>query len=208
MILDIARREARMWRTAAGLARAAYRREFGADVEPAPDTFMLLTEEDPNRWHGRLSGAVAGLSFADQSPLFSEHYLDVPIEEGLARLRGGRLERSQILEVGPLASTSPGAGRQLIDIMPAMCWCQGAKVAVFTVTRPLRAMLQRQGIRTTVLCAAEETRLPADMRGIWGSYYRSAPVTVCVDLARHIGQALPLLSGQSTTAETLVEPLA
>jgi hypothetical protein len=203
--LEVARRDTRAWRAGIRLAQAAYRTQFGADIDPAPGTVLILTEQDLREVaaDAPLDGAVAGLAFADEGRLFCEYNLDAPVETVLARLTGEELSRSEIVEVGQLASTSYGAGAELISLLGAMCWCQGAKAAVFTVTRQLHVMLRRMGIRTQVVCHPQESLLPPDQRGAWGSYYAMQPVTVYTDVAEHMGQALSLLSGRASAVATV-----
>lgn len=204
MHLEVARRDTRAWRAGVRLAQRTYQDQFDARINPAPDAALILSEQDPRALgpDDELDGAVAGLTFANQGLLFAEHYLDVPIETALAPFAGEELSRSQIVEVGPLASSTTGAGGRLVSLLGAMCWCQGAKAAVFTVTRPLHVMLRRSGIRTEVICNATEARLPAELRGDWGRYYALEPVTVYTDVNQHMGEALSLLSGQSPLVGT------
>ncbi len=204
MNLEVARRDTRAWRAGIQLARAAYKEHFGADTDPAPGTLLVLTEQDLRTISPQetISGAVAGLVFADEGHLFSEYYLDAPIEEVLAPYTGGEVTRSEIVEVGPLASTSTGAGAELISLLGAMCWCHGAKAAVFTVTRQLHVMLRRMGIVTQVICRPLENQLPPDQRGIWGNYYDMQPVTVYTDLTLHMQRVMSMLSSRTPVLDT------
>ena len=72
----------------------------------------LLTLRDP---HGALV-ATTGLRRADEGPLMVEHYLEAPVEMVLATrgLCDLAPPRHQVMEVGALASASPGAGRRLM----------------------------------------------------------------------------------------------
>ncbi|MBC3840209.1 hypothetical protein GXW82_08430 [Streptacidiphilus sp. 4-A2] len=180
------------------LARSTYQAQFGADIAPAPGAVLVLTDQDLRTVEPEdgLSGAVAGLNFAGERRLFCEYYLDAPVEDVISALTGEPVSRSEIVEVGPLASTTSGAGSELISLLGPICWCNGAKAAVFTVTRPLHVMLRRMGIRTQVICHPREEQLPERMRGSWGSYYEMSPVMVYTDVTRHMGEALSLLSGR------------
>ncbi len=196
MNLEIARRRSRAWEAGVLLAQQTYRQQFGAETDPAPDTFVILSGDEPESVDspGELRGAVAGLTFASEARLFCEHYFDHPIEEMLAKLTDQEYSRSEIVEIGPLASTSYGSGGQLIAMLAELCWCNGAKIAVFTVTRQVHLMLRRMGYRTTELCRPSEEQLPEAQRGIWGTYYDLQPITVFVDVTKHLGEALSLLT--------------
>lgn len=58
------------------LVREKYRATFSADVEPRPDCFVLARKAPD----AAMPSAVAGLTFANRGVLFSERYLDEPIE--------------------------------------------------------------------------------------------------------------------------------
>lgn len=187
----VARRENPLWRAAAHLARTIYRQQYGADIDPAPDLFAVLQRSGPDETavaHASL-GAAAGLTYAGAGHLLSEYYLAGSAESILAPLLGERLQRSEIVEVGPLASTTKGDGAQLCAMVPLLGWCNGAKVIVCTVTEQLSSQLPRLGIGFTPLASAAETALPRRLQGGWGSYYETSPVTGYIDL-RHIGEYL------------------
>lgn len=187
----VARRENVLWRASTHLARTVYREEFGADIDPSPDLFAALQhnarEEGPA---GDASlGAVAGVTFAGNAHLLSEYYLSGSVESILAPRIGQRLQRSEIVEVGPLAARTSGDGARLCSLLPLLAWCNGAKVIVCTVTGRLSRLLTRLDIDFVPLAAAEERALPRRLQGDWGTYYDAAPVTGYVDL-RYVGRNL------------------
>lgn len=166
---------------AARLAQETYRQQYGARIDPSPDSFIVLTEGSGPGETGSPTGAVAGLTFARDSQLLSEHYLAGAAEEVLARHLDEQLDRSEIVEVGALASTTRGAGLHLVSLLPMLCWCNGAKAAICTVTHKLSLMLPRVNVAFVPLCRANESDLPAHLAGRWGSYYAAQPVTGYVD---------------------------
>jgi hypothetical protein len=186
--LEIARRGSAQWQSSAGLARETYRREYGADIAPSPDAFAVLTKDlsSPDKAGSHVT-AVAGMTFASAGRLLSENYLDEAAEVVLARLLGQQLERSEIVEVGSLASTSRGAGMHLLSFIPMLCWCNGAKAVLCTVTERVGGALPLLGIPFVPIGRAFEDDLPAEQRGRWGTYYASQPVTGYLDL-RYCGQ--------------------
>lgn len=197
MNLEVARRDSRAWQAGIRLLQSVYRAQYGAHTNPAPGTVLILTDQDVRQLNpGQgLVGAVAGLNFANEGRLFSEHYLTEPVDQLVSARTGEEVSRSEIVEVGPLGSTTTGAGSQLISLLAPMCWCQGAKIAVFTVTRPLHLMLTRAGISTEDLASPREDQLPPELQGIWGTYYKHKPVTLVCDIAQNMGDPLALMAG-------------
>ncbi|GGR83076.1 hypothetical protein GCM10010252_22250 [Streptomyces aureoverticillatus] len=187
----VARRENVLWRASTHLARTVYREEFGADIDPSPDLFAALqhSASEEGAANDAPLGAVAGLTFAGSAHLLSEYYLSGSVESILAPRIGQRLQRSEIVEVGPLAARTNGDGARLCSLLQLLTWCNGAKVIVCTVTERLSGLLARLDIDFVPLAAAEESALPRRLQGDWGSYYEASPVTGYVDL-RHIGRNL------------------
>ncbi|MBM7169475.1 thermostable hemolysin [Streptomyces sp. G44] len=187
----VARRENVLWRASIHLARTVYREKFGADIDPSPDLFAALQHSAPDQGPADDAplGAVAGMTFAGNAHLLSEYYLAGSVEAVLAPRIGQRLQRSEIVEVGPLAATTNGDGAQLCSLLPLLTWCNGAKAVVCTVTPRLSGLLNRMGIDFVPLVPARENALPRRLQGDWGSYYESSPVTGYIDL-RSVGQRL------------------
>jgi hypothetical protein len=153
------------------MVRAVFFAEYGARV-PA----------FPNRLVARLDGAgqpeaVAGLRFAEDG-LFSEIYLDAPVEEALGNAIGRPVARGQIVEFSSLAATRPGAALPLVGAAIRLCLGAGATHGLFTATSRLRALLRRTGLTTVDLGPANPARL-ADASP-WGSYYLHDPRVLAV----------------------------
>jgi len=145
-----------------------YADAYGANIEPGFGEFMV--------WGGR-EGALAVLGYVrgGAEPLFLERYLDRPIEQVVEAAYDCRVARSQIVEIGNLASCN---GWALINL-----WGKAAndlgrerEYAVATLTAPLRGMFRRIGLPIKVLAPAIETQAGG---AHWGSYYQSDP-QVCV----------------------------
>ncbi|MGC6328643.1 thermostable hemolysin [Rhizorhabdus sp. FW153] len=133
------------------------------------------------RDQSRRPSATLGLRDASKGPLFLEAYLDQPIEVLVAAALDMDIDRTEIVEIGCLAATP---SRSLIEL-----WCETAetlrethRVAVATLTRPLRSMFARVGIPLVELHVADPGRLAnADS---WGRYYQLDPVICCGEIAQ------------------------
>jgi len=120
---------------------------------------------------------AAGIRFGREA-LFSECYLDQPIERILQSRCHRDFQRARIVEVSHLVGTNAGRSiafvRDLIELLNS----QDVESAIFTATRPLRGLLRRNGIQMLELGRAERSRV-GDPE-IWGSYFDHDPRIVAV----------------------------
>jgi len=112
--------------------------------------------------------SVAGIRPAASFSLFSEHYLDRPVEELL------QVPRQGIVEVGNLAPTSPGQARAMITTVTAFLHGAGFRQVVFTAVPQLFNAFRRLGLEPHELAPALPHRVPGGA-GEWGSYYAAGP---------------------------------
>jgi len=126
--------------------------------------------------------AAVGYTGAHEGSLFLEHYLDVSIEHAIAQAMRQPVRRDEVVEVGNLASRTPGAAREMIGAMRAHLRRAGFEWVTFTATRELRNTFVRLGLDLHVLCAADPRRVPGGGAG-WGRYYSHDPVIVFGRLA-------------------------
>ncbi|MET7903016.1 thermostable hemolysin [Streptomyces sp. NPDC005355] len=181
MRINIARRGSELWQACVDLARDRYARDYQAHIDPSPDCFIALCA-DADGGGSLVPLACAGLTYGGTKDLLIENYLGGAATDILTERSGEKCELTDLIEVGPLASREAGAGRQLIRMVPALVWCNGAAYLLCTVTTPLARMLARIGIQFTGITEAREDSLPPAQRGRWGTYYDAAPVAGYVDL--------------------------
>jgi hypothetical protein len=168
--------------------RRVYAERYGADVSGfAP---MLVSLRDDN---GIV--AAAGYRSAAHDRLFLEGYFDQPIESLLEAHARQPLVRTDIVEVGHLASTRAGEGRRLVRMITAHLAEQGYDWVVCTLTAGLRRLLVRIGVTPLALGVADRDALGQDV-GRWGSYYDHHPVV----LAGQLQQVLHQLDRRRTSA--------
>ncbi len=141
----------------------------GADVRHFLPTLMSLRNDD-----GDLLGAL-GLRSAKEERLFLEQYLDRPVEQLLAAKVNRPVDRDGIVEVGNLAVTASGGGRWLITALTAYLQASQGKWVVFTAGPVLCNAFRRLGMNPIDLGSADPSRLDADERSAWGSYYDQEP---------------------------------
>jgi hypothetical protein len=138
----------------------------------------LITDHYPSilsleNTRGKVLAAV-GIRGAGEEALFLEHYLDEPIEHAIARVTGDAPLRTQILEIGNLASVGRGATTRLIAAAAGHLDASGCRYAVVTATDELRKLLRSFGLTWHTLADARADRL-ADRGRSWGRYYERNP---------------------------------
>lgn len=171
--------------------RAVYAERYGADVSGFAPMLVSLRDDD-----GIV--AAAGYRSAAQSRLFLEGYFDKPIESLLETHTAQPLSRTDIVEVGHLASTRAGEGRRLVRMITAHLAEQGFDWVVCTLTAELRHLFVRIGITPLALGAADPAALGPGM-GRWGTYYDHQPVV----LAGHLKQVLHQLDRRRSSARLM-----
>ncbi|MCX4745632.1 thermostable hemolysin [Kitasatospora sp. NBC_01287] len=186
------------WLGARELVRTTYADTYGASVSPDPDAFIIATTQDAEGLD-RITGC-AGVSYATTTEFFSERYLDAPVETAIAARLGVPVERSRVVEIGPLAGRG-GAGREMIRLTPIIAWSLGMEYILCTVTDYLRTALQRVGVTFTPLQVADPERLQPGTRDAWGSYYDGRPQTGFIEL-----RALAPLFAEATGRYTFLDP--
>ena len=129
---------------------------------------LLAMEGQRNRVCG-----VVGFRRAATEPLFLERYLDMPIELALGERAGFSVPRTEIVEVGNLASSSCRAACQLVAALPRVLLADGNRWIVFTATAAVRGMLAK--FRAPVIELAAATRDRLDDGDEWGRYYDTDP---------------------------------
>lgn len=151
--------------------RKIYWDRYAARLSSFPSA--LLAEVNP-------SGVIecaAGIRFGFQG-LFSECYLDQPVEETLSHRFGRAVDRDHVVEVCNLIATTSGRSLSFIQRLIEFVEMADAEWAIFTATSTLRRLLQRSGFKMTELTRAERSRV--NNPGDWGCYYEHDPRVMAV----------------------------
>lgn len=155
----------------------SYEKAYGARITHYAET--LVGVRDP----GGAWSAGLGYTLAERAPLFVEHYLDQPIEAAIESCLGAPVARRQVVEVGNLAASEPGAARRVIVRMTALLNDLGRTWVVFTSTRSLLNSFARLRIPSIVLGRADPSRLPGCGQN-WGTYYDTDPQVMTANIPR------------------------
>lgn len=154
---------------------ATFLKNYGARIDHFSDTLVGCRDAD-GAWTAGL-----GFTLAGAHPLFLEHYLDGPVETEIAARLGRAVERGEIVEVGNLAASHPGAARALIVGTTTMLHELGMHFVTFTATTSLLNSFGRLQLRPQVLAPADPARLP-DAGRHWGTYYATHPQVMFGDI--------------------------
>ncbi|MGB5722214.1 MAG: thermostable hemolysin, partial [Woeseiaceae bacterium] len=128
-------------------------------------------------------GAVAGIRSAHSNELFLEQYLDVPVEQAIARVFQGPVDRAQVVEIGNLAAKVPGFAYALFAVLATVLSRAGYRWVACTATPQVAAMLKRMNFASQPICSANPEKLQADASD-WGDYYASRPRVIVGDVRR------------------------
>jgi hypothetical protein len=167
---------------AEAFVRAVFRQAYGATLSGFYPLLLGLTRA------GGDYAAVAGIRPAGAAALFSEYYLDQPVEQRLS------VQRSGIAEIGNLAPAGAGQARWLICTLSAFLMGAGFTHVVFTTVPKLRNAFSRMGLPLTRLADARGECLPADQLAEWGSYYDCKPAVYAGDIAAGRSALLALMA--------------
>jgi Thermostable hemolysin len=144
-----------------------FQKTFGADLRAFYPNLAAFTSGS------RIRGVV-GYRHGMASPLFSEQYLDVPVERVMATHLNQNVERRHVVEVGNMALAGPGEARWAIAAMTVFLHAAGYRWVLFTAIRPLFNAFQRLGLNPVQIAIPDPARLP-DSGSLWGSYYHAGP---------------------------------
>ncbi|MDG4809339.1 thermostable hemolysin [Micromonospora sp. WMMD1120] len=186
-----------LWESAMTLVRHSFAAAFGAVTSGAPESFLVAYE--PSTPEGSAAnGAVlacVGITPAARGPLFCEQYFDEPAEQVVGARLGRPAHRRDIMEVGPFAAQEPGAGAEILAVLPMFAWECGMRYGLVTVTRRMTLMLRRQRYTFEPLVDARPERLAPDQRERWGTYYDNDPQTGLIRL-EHLAPVLAQSAGR------------
>jgi hypothetical protein len=174
---------------AESFVRNVFLRAYEARLGELYPLLLAITREDGSY------AAVAGIRPAGGDTLFSEQYLDRPVERLLQTRRTG------IAEIGNLAPAGSGQARWLICTVSAFLIGCGFTHVVFTSVPRLRNAFGRLGLPLTRLASADAGRLPPHRQAEWGDYYRHNPAVHAGDIVAGTPALLTLIRSDPALLE-------
>jgi hypothetical protein len=163
-------------------ARRLYRHHLDAEIKPSYMTWRSINAPDGHPL------AVLGYRSADTGSLYLEAYLNRPIEKVIHDTLAVEVSRSDIVEIGCLAAM-PSAALVRLWLGSAIELGARHKIAVATLTAPLRKSFERVGLPLHPIVRADPLSAPRTDEQ-WGDYYGHDPI-VC---AGFIGEGAAALS--------------
>jgi hypothetical protein len=162
-----------------------YNNKYGATLK----NFMpqAICHLDKNRF----IRAAAGFQSASRS-LYLEQYLKEPVENAIARSFDTPIpKRSQIVELGNFAASTPGATRHFIIRLGKYLLKNNFHWLVLTATQSIKASFEKMGLESAmvVICDAKIDRLKDNITD-WGTYYENNPKVIAVDIKKGLNELL------------------
>jgi len=151
-------------------------RSYSAKISVNFPKIMALTNRND-----KLISAV-GIRNAADNRLFLEQYLDKNIEEILSDLTQSKVERSDIVEIGSLASSQKNSARCLYVALSAYLKNENYQYAVMTGTEYLLKYFEKAGLKPRIITKAKQSKL-IDQNVDWGTYYKTNPKVMVLDVA-------------------------
>jgi hypothetical protein len=127
--------------------------------------------------------AIAGLRPARDGALYLEKYFDSPAEQAVSGVFQTPVDRAQIVEIGNLVSSEPGASYVFFAILAPLLRDAGFRWVICTATAQVEGMLKKMNMAPERICAASPDRL-GEEAAIWGRYYDSQPHVIAGDLEK------------------------
>lgn len=153
-----------------------YRKIYSADIKPEPHLFVFLNKD--NKKCNDIKGACFGITYASRKRLFSEKYLNFPVEDIFSEKLGKKITRNEIVELGSFVSFNhKGAGRDLISNFSYIMLLLQVKYVLITATQKLVSIFEQSGITFIPLVKTKKNKLSEMEQKNWGSYYETNPVT-------------------------------
>lgn len=172
MPLTVLTRAHPLFQDAEELIKSIFAREYNATVKHLPNRILAVVDDND-----RLLCA-AGLRDS-VSGIFSECYLDLPVEQAIEQKIGRPVPRGEILELTALAAARPGAMAVLLQGFARIGLEAGYRWGLFTATERLHRMARRIGVDLIELSEAKCDRV-ADPEA-WGNYYDHHPCVYAVE---------------------------
>ncbi len=153
--------------------------------------------------------AALGLRRAEQDLLFSETYLDRPVEDYIEPLFGDTCPRQGIVELGNLVSSRAGDSGLLYLLVTAALHRAGVRYLLFTANRAVRASIRRSGYTPVIVSTADASRLGHNEIQ-WGTYYKGKPQVMLGDMQLTYQQSMaqPAMVRELERYELTVQRLA
>ena len=142
--------------------KAIYKQSYNADITVDYPVLMSVRNEDNDIL------AAVGFRYAKDEPLFLERYTGKSIEKFL------NCNRSEIVEIGNLASAGQGASVFLFAALASYLNNKGIRYAAITGTDFLHRYFERTGLKPHKICDADISAAGSDSQN-WGTYYDTQP---------------------------------
>jgi len=155
---------------------------YHANITHFMPYLLRIRKDGSGVWHA-VAGLQPAVSPSNNTPLFVEHYLDLPIEQSISAHSKRQVERKNIVEIGNLAEGMPGGGRLAIIALTGFLTGCGFHWVAFTAIPTLANAFPRLGMEPIALASATADGLAPGEQQEWGNYYDENPTVMCGDIS-------------------------
>ena len=149
--------------------QASYKKHFLAHLSGFFPLILAVTKISD----GSIIGAL-GLRYADEEELFSECYLNQPIEELIKENETRKIQRNKILELGNFVVRERSDIKNILPVFSQYIKSLDVDWVVYTLTQPIRFYFDKFALKLIFLQKAD-IKAVNGAASDWGRYYKFNP---------------------------------
>lgn len=149
--------------------QTSYKKHFSAHLNEFFPLILAVTKISD----GTIIGAL-GLRYADEEELFSECYLEQPIETLIQQNESKIIVRNKILELGNFVVRERSDIKSILPIISQYIKSLDVDWAVYTLTQPIKSYFDKCALKLIFLQKADVKAVNGAATD-WGNYYKFKP---------------------------------
>lgn len=181
------------------LAQQVYKQRYQAELHNEPPSYFVYLESETDQPNTQnVKACMSCVPINNGTQLFSERYLDLPIEQYLAT----QTPREKIIEIGSFSSF--GDPFSTWNLMRSGVFIGHLvhkwSYALVTVTPQVASMLKRCLIEFVQIGQATSVNFSLAEKALWGNYYDQNPTVCVIDIHASLLNNIPSMVSSSELA--------
>lgn len=131
--------------------------------------------------------AAVGIRCAKKERLFSECYLDEPIEQTIVKLESTLTSRGKIAELGNFVVRNRSDIKRVIPILGQFIKTLNVDWVIYTLTRPIKTYFNKLGIELNHITDADIAKVNGAAKD-WGRYYNFKPAVYYSNVKNNLNE--------------------